>query len=118
MLSLRMGIYDQIVGLTPATSSLIDNCITPLLNNDTPGVQVFVRLTSAYTLTSNVNVYATITTQYATYGPINNLCPNGSTTSNHKYLYSAGPADESAYLVTITSISPSSDGTYNYINCI
>jgi hypothetical protein len=48
MLSLRMGIYDQIVGLTPATSSLTDNYIVPQLNTETVGVQVFVRLTPQY----------------------------------------------------------------------
>ena len=97
--------------------SLIDNCITPLLNTETVGVQVFVRLTSTYALTSNVNVYATVTTQYASYGPISNICPNGSTTSNHKYLYTSGNSDEAAVSVVINSISPSSDSTYNYTDC-
>ena len=89
-----------------------------MLNLETIGVQVFLRLTSTYAITSNVYVDATVTTQYASYGPISNLCPNGSTTSNHKYVYTSGNPDEAAISVTIDSISPSSDSTYNYINCI
>ena len=99
------------------TVGVIDNCITPLLNNESVGLQTFVRFTSNYALTSNVNVYATVTTQYDSYGPITNLCPNGSTTSNHKYLYTSGFADEAAVSVVINSISPSTDSTYNYIDC-
>ena len=61
---------------------------------------------------------ATVTTQYASYGPIYNLCPNGSSVSQHKYLYSSGNPDESAISVSIDLITPSSDSIYNYVNCI
>ena len=105
---------------TTTTTTLapkINNCITPELNNETIGVQVFVRLTAYYTLTSTVTVNVTVVTQYASY-PEYNVCPNGTITSNHKFVFTSGNADESAYLVVINSISPSSDSTYNYINCI
>jgi hypothetical protein len=112
--------------ITPTTTStttstttigLIDNCITPLLNNETMGVQTFVRLTSAYALTSTLNVYATVNTQYDSYGPSLHVCNIGSTSTNHKYLYTSGFIDESATSVVINSISPESDSTYNYIDC-
>lgn len=102
---------------TTTLAPKIDNCITPELNNETIGVQVFVRLTAYYTLTSTVTVNVTVVTQYASY-PEYNVCPNGTITSNHKFVFTSGNADESAYLVVINSISPSSDSTYNYINCI
>ena len=110
-----MGIYDQIVGLNPSTASLIDNYITPSLNTQTVGLQVFVRLTSAYAVNSNLSIYATVTTQYATYGPIPNSLSSGSTTTNNKYVYTSGFGDESAISVMINSISPSSDAKYNYV---
>ena len=102
---------------TTTNGLLITNCISPLLNNETVGVQVFVRLTADYTLTSTITVNVSITTQYNTYIQ-NFICPNGTITSNHKCMYTSGNPDESAYLVVINTITPSSDSTYNYVNCI
>ena len=103
---------------TSTTSApLINNCITPLLNNETVGAQVFVRLTADYTLTSTVTVNVSVTTQYDTYTS-SDICAAGTITSNHKFVFTSGNPDESAYLVTINSISPASDSTYNYVNCI
>ena len=114
MLSLRMGIYDQIVGLTSATSSLIDNYMIPQLNTETVGVQVFVRLTLQYSASSALTVNTTVTTNYKSY-TTNFGFPIGSGSTQNKVVYNTTSGSEAATSVTINSITPSSDSNYNYI---
>ena len=104
--------------LTPTVTPVrLTNCITPLLNNETVGVQVFVRLTANYTVTSSLTVNTSVYTQYDTYTQNLGLA-NGFITNNHKIVYTSGNADEAAYLVIINSISPTFDSNYNYETCI
>jgi len=114
MLSLRMGIYDQIVGLTPATSSLTDNYIVPQLNTETVGVQVFVRLTPQYSASSNLTINTTVVTNYKSYTTNFNY-PTTSGSTQNKVVYNTTSGSETATSVTINSITPSSDSTYNYL---
>ncbi len=103
---------------TTTTASLLPtNCITPALNTETIGVDVFVLLSSDFALASNQTVNVSVTTQYNTYTH-NNVFAIGNVNQNFKYIYTSGNPDEAATLVVINSITPGYDSIYNYSTCI
>jgi hypothetical protein len=104
---------------TPTPTNLGVNCVNPLKYSESVGSQIFVKVTSTFNVTSDVTVYFNVNTQYNSY-PVEMVIPNGasSTTSNRKVPYTSGFFDEKLNSFTITYITPSSDGTYSYQNCI
>ncbi len=103
---------------TTTTMALVQNCMFMSSFSETVGESIFVRGNATFAVASNVTIDFDVNTTFDSYNHTVTIMLGNTLSSSLKVLYTGSNPTETFTNFTINSITPSSDGTYSYENCI